>query len=108
MADTEPTDLNHPHPGQRVNIEELTSRKFSDASNWSTNSTTKRPSTASSTGSAACPGERTWKDFTTSETFSQKGEGVQVRDFADAKKGGGKTKSEVEKSRRMLEKSSLM
>ena len=107
MADTEPTDLNHPHPGQRVNIEELTSRNYSGASNWSSTSS-KRPSTANSSGSAASPGERTWKDFTTSETWTQKGQGVAVRDFADAKRGGGKSKAEIETSRRMLEKSSLM
>ena len=100
MADTEPIDLNHSHPGQRVNIEELASRKHGSSS--------KRPSMASSTGSAASPGERTWKDFTTLETWTQKGQGVAVRDFADAKRGGGKSKAEIEKSRRMLEKSSLM
>jgi hypothetical protein len=102
MADPEPTD---PHPGQRVDIEELILRKYSEASNWSGTSS-KGPSTASSAGSAV--GERTWKDFTTSETWSQNGEGVEVHDFAHGKGGGEKSKAEVEKSQRMSEKSSLM
>jgi hypothetical protein len=107
-ATNEPTDEDHPHPGQRVNIEELASRKASDASNWSPSSP-KRPATANSAG------DGTWKDLTTSETWSQKQHGVEVRDFASAKggakggaKSGAKPKGDVENSRQMLEKSSLM
>jgi hypothetical protein len=115
MATTEPTDLNHPHPGQRVNIEELAARKFSQASTSSTSSS-KRPSTASSNGGVGAttdhPEEGTWKDLTTSETWSQKQQGIEIRDFATAKPGAGagvgKSKADVEKSRRMLEKSSIV
>lgn len=107
MATTEPTDLNHPHPGQRVDIEDLAARKFSQASTSSTSSS-KRPSTASSNGGTTTNAdEGTWKDLTTSETWSQKQQGIEIRDFANAKGAAGKSKADVEKSRRMLEKSSL-
>ena len=108
MASSEPTDIDHPHPGQRVDIDELAARKFSSASTSSASSS-KRPSTASSSGGAAMhsPIEGTWHDLTTSETFSKKQEGVDVRDFAKGK-NGTKPKGDVEKSRRMLEKSSIV
>lgn len=107
MATDEPTDFDHPHPGQRVDIDELAARKFSATSTTSTSSS-KRPSTASSNGGAATQHEEsTWHDLTTAETFSQKKHGVEIRDFASAK-SAAKAKPDVEKSRRMLEKSSLV
>jgi hypothetical protein len=87
MATNEPTDEDHPHPGQRVNIEELASRKASDASNRSPSSS-KRPPTANSAG------DGTWKDLTTSETWSQKQHGEEVSDFASGK-GGARPKGDV-------------
>jgi hypothetical protein len=109
MATNEPTDFDHPHPGQRVDIDELAARKFSAASTSSTASS-KRPSTASSSGAAAPQeqGAGTWHDLTTSETFSQKQQGVEIRDFASAGKDAAKTKPDLEKSRRLLEKSSIV
>lgn len=110
MDKNEQPDPFDPHPGQRVNIEDLSTRKYSTASTWSSSSS-KRPSTASSNDWMS-PTEGTWKDFTTSETWSQgPQEGIDVRDFG-AKSGGKqqqqpKSKSEVEKSRKMLEKSSI-
>jgi hypothetical protein len=108
MANTEPTDETHPHPGQRVYMEDVRARKFSDVSSPSSSpSSSKRPSFAS----LMDPNygrEGTSRDETASEAFAQKQQGIEIRDFATKKSKPSGKKGDVEQSRQLLERSSLM
>lgn len=111
MANTEPTDENHPHPGRRIYVEDMTYRKLSDASSSSSTpsssaSSSKQPSFAS----LMDPNygrEGTSRDETANEANAQKKQGIEIKDFA-TKKSNPSGKKGVEQSRQMLEKSSLM
>jgi hypothetical protein len=105
MAKTnEPTDQTDPHPGQRVDIVDLPLRKFSAASDTSTTSSER--SFEASTRDPATSRDAPSKDDILRKVRSYKQQGIEVRDFA-RRKSSRKSKSDVEASRRLLEKSTL-
>jgi len=104
MASTEPTDLNHPHPGHRIDIQDLSPRKISNTGNTSV-FPPKRPSNASSIETASSQEGISRNE--TPEATHQGQHGIAVRDFATVK-AARKPKADVEQSCQLLEKSSLV